>query len=221
MNKNTFVVGLFAGCMVGFILAMLAGSFDVGTIQSVPAWLQGVFSGLATLVSVYAVFLVSETLQATRKTLDATQAMAEDQRKIGNAQTRPQILVNSYCTEANYYFDTIIVAFNNFGNTPATNVIVNAQLVFWKSQDVEENNDYQEHKVVEIRPLKTKMISALPLNTELIWQDDIRDIFMDGDMWMVLEMDVSYVLVHDESKTSKEFEFEVKTDGLRLSINLV
>ena len=221
MNKNTLVVGIFAGCMLGFILAMLAGAFGVGTIQSVPAWLQGVFSGFAAFVSVYAVFLVSETLQATRKTLDTTQAMAEDQRKIGNAQTRPWILVSDYRATPYYDFDTIMVTFKNYGNTPATSVLINAQLVFWKSQDVEENNEYQEQKVVEFRPLKTKMISALPPNTELTWEDDIRDIFMDGDMWAMLEIDVSYVLVHDESETNKEFEFEVKKEGLRLSINLV
>lgn len=198
--NNTLVVGLFAGCMIGFLLAMFAGAFDVGMMKEVPPWLQGVFSGLATLVSVYAVYLVSQTLQATRDTLTATSQMAEEQKKLGDAQTRAWVLVDSY--EATEDGNDLIIAINfkNYGITPATNVILHPKIInhTWEEVDAETGAGFEYISGEE--QLRYTSVTTLPPNAIVTIRDRIyleKEIHAD---WRLLEIKLAYRTVHQHGE---------------------
>lgn len=142
-RRNTLTVGIVAGLLGGLILAMILQVFDVGKLKDVPAWLQGISAIFATLVSIYAVYLVSQTLQATRQTLDqanetlkVTQQMAEDQKEIGDAQTRPWVAVIK--AEYDYAEDPGEIRFDckNFGNSPAIDLLVKYSFEYYTSHFV-------------------------------------------------------------------------------------
>lgn len=122
-RRNTLAVGLFAGAMAGFILSMLLGAFNVGKMGNVPGWLQGVFSGMSTLVSVYAVYLVSQTLKATRDALDATIEMAADQKRFGDSETRAWLFAEQGDVRYKSHQQGFMqIPIKNFGRTPAMNI---------------------------------------------------------------------------------------------------
>ena len=155
-RKNTLVVGLFGGCMGGFVLSMLLGSFNVSSVSQVPAWLQGVSGMLAVGVSVYAVHLVAKTLQATQDTLAVTRQMADDHRSLGDAQTRAWVFADGH--ELIYVddeLDYININIRNFGNTPAKDIrayisqqyISHWQLFATHDPDLQPEIDNLENKV--------------------------------------------------------------------------
>ncbi|SCY34939.1 QueT transporter family protein [Paracoccus tibetensis] len=147
--QNMLIVGLFAGCMIGFILSMLADAFRVGELKEVPPWLQSVFSGLATLVSVYAVYLVSQTLKATQDTLTATKDMAAQQAETNIAQTRAWLHVHQYKYQGNVEVsdefgwdleEQIWLQMMNYGNTPALDVSIVAMVNFYHFEGYEQES---------------------------------------------------------------------------------
>ncbi|WDA11588.1 hypothetical protein [Paracoccus marcusii] len=215
--SNTLVVGLFAGCMIGFILSMLAGAFGVGTIQAVPPWLQGVFSGFATFVSIYAVYLVSETLRATGDTLSATQDMAKQQAETNIAQTRAWLHVHDFGYEANEetfhegeyeVYDRIWVSLRNFGNTPALNVSVNKAIKFYSGgADDAANSKHDPFLKLPSEPVR---FSAVPpeKNTKTIYFAFPSSEWPRQYEEAVFELEVTYLVMPSRGEIFEKFRFK-------------
>lgn len=84
-EQNRLVLFTFSAFWVGFLTAMYLGAVAQADFDDVPGWMTAIASVLATGVSVIAVYLVSQTLLATKETLDSTREMAGDQKRIPNA----------------------------------------------------------------------------------------------------------------------------------------
>lgn len=123
--RQGIAIGVFAGAIIGFLTALFSGAMGLTAITDAADWLQGISSVLALLVSVYVVTQVA-------KTLSATQEMAEDQRRIGNAQIRPWILAGkpSIIRDPINHSSVANIPLVNFGPTPARFVLINSKLLF-------------------------------------------------------------------------------------------
>ncbi|MBC9245805.1 hypothetical protein H4P12_03545 [Paracoccus sp. 11-3] len=145
-KQNTLTVGAVAGVLGGFILSMAVGAFQIGEIKEVPAWLQGISGMVATLISVYAVYLVAQTLKATRETLDATRKMAEDQNIIGNAQTRPWVIIDRFTEEITRdEFIAVHLKFTCYGPTPAKYLDIQSELTGRRPKSSDDSEIVYQH----------------------------------------------------------------------------
>lgn len=119
-----------ASLLLGFVLAGYAAwaltwvsgwrNVTFQAVKEIPPWVSALTAVVAAAISAYAVYLVSKTLQATRETLNATQEMAADTKRIGHAQLRPWVLMKRpeiTTTEAGAI--TVNVEFTNYGVSPA------------------------------------------------------------------------------------------------------
>lgn len=231
MNKqdrmNTIVVAAVAGVLAGFILCLLAGFFNVGQISAVPGWLQGVSGMVAVLVSVYAVYLVSQTLKATRDTLEATKAMANDQRMIGIAQTRAWLLVESYDSNFELDYDfrgdanfAVNVRIKNYGNTPAINVRILPKAVTRDYVQISDDPEQQHEYIRYSWPHPSILRSVLPPN-EVI---ELRGIKFNSQEALVydcsVDLEINYKTIHDTEERSElaYIDLRVKESGLYLQL---
>lgn len=140
-RRNTFVVGVVGGVLIGLICAMLLGliKYSNKADEGITSWIQSLSGITATLVSVYAVYLVSQTLKATQETLQTTQRMADDQKRIGETQIRPWLLVSeSSINLVSSIEEEIAIKIKNFGPTPARFITFSTHL--W--EDGEDNCSY-------------------------------------------------------------------------------
>ena len=151
-HQNSVVVGVLAGLMMGFLVALLLNVFQLGKSSEAADWLQAVSSVTAALISAYAVYLVAQTLKATRDTLIATQWMAEQQTRIGNAQTRPYFLLERARSEDRGEKVEVFLLFKNHGSTPATSIQTKSTLSIYESYQINENEWDQD--VVGVKDLK-------------------------------------------------------------------
>lgn len=120
--RNIVTVSIFGGVVVGFILAILLHVFKADGKDSTTDWIMTVAAVSSSLISGLAVILVAQTLSATRETLQATQVMAEYQRRIGDNQTRPWLLMEG-CFVDNFDDSfTVCINLKNYGTTPAAYV---------------------------------------------------------------------------------------------------
>lgn len=125
-TQNTIVAGVTVGAMLGFALAIWFGAITTGEGSKFTDWIQSTAAVSASIISAVAVVLVAKTLKATRDTLDATRIMAEDQKRIGDAQTRAWVMVSDISVDNGVYsasqsdiFHNVTVTLKNYGNTPA------------------------------------------------------------------------------------------------------
>lgn len=134
-RRNTFVVGIVGGVLIGLISALLLGliRYSSKADEGITSWIQSLSGIIATLVSVYAVYLVSQTLKATQETLQTTQRMADDQKRIGETQMRPWLLVSeSSINLVSGLEKEITITIKNFGPTPARFVTFSTHL--WQDE---------------------------------------------------------------------------------------
>lgn len=128
-EKNTLILFIFVSFVSGFILAIYLGAFIAtfarADFKEVPPWLSSGAAIIATLISGYAVYLVSGTLKATTATLEVTQEMARAQRKAFVLEFRPQILVDDAKIVSASHIDgetyeiVIVFDFRNYGKLAA------------------------------------------------------------------------------------------------------
>lgn len=161
---NTLVVGVVAGFLLGFIIAMILGALGVLSLGDFPAWLQGVSGVVAAIISAYAVYLVSQTLMATRETLFATKVMLSHQREIGEAQLAPYLII-SRKKVVNYQDETVIsFRIKNYGTTPALGVF--CQPTFEIKEVVDGQDETPVYLPVKFIGCDPKFFEAIAPNTE-------------------------------------------------------
>lgn len=122
---NTLTVGFSGGVIAGFILSLALGAFNVDEMADVPDWLQGVASITATLVSVYAVYLVAQTLHATREALNETREM----RKIADEQVRAWVLIHKHEIFPGPQAGRIEFVLKNYGKSPALSISISGAII--------------------------------------------------------------------------------------------
>lgn len=151
--RNQLISSLFVGVLSGFIFAIYLGAFSSKDYENVTDWLAVLVASVAAGISLYAVRLVARTLKATQDTLAATVQMANDQRRIGNAQIRPWVLASSYSINERDYDDyTAVIHFKNFGHTPARFVRIWSRLSYeavveGRRESGEQSNDDKRHYI--------------------------------------------------------------------------
>lgn len=125
-TRNTIASAATVGAMIGFVIALWLGAISVGETSKFTDWIQSTAAVAASGISALAVVLVAKTLKATRETLDATRIMAEDQRQIGDAQTRAWVMVSDISVDGGAYsnsksdiFHNVRITLKNYGITPA------------------------------------------------------------------------------------------------------
>ncbi len=128
-------------CIVASALGSVVTLAATGSLGSAGAgWIQAISSIAAVIVSLIAVILVKQTLDATTKAVKVTEKIGDQQlieakatlastRQIGDAQIRPWLAiegckVENYLTYIEYdgkneQFYTVTLTLHNFGNTPA------------------------------------------------------------------------------------------------------
>lgn len=142
-ERNRLVLFTVTAFLVGLLAALHLGAVARADFKDVPGWLTAIASVLATGTSVIAVYLVFQTLRATRETLDITQEMTRDQRRTGEAQIRPFILFKRERYQVNDGKIHGFIVLRNYGNTPAIRVRVDADvyLTFYKTPNGEPGSD--------------------------------------------------------------------------------
>ncbi|WP_122077007.1 hypothetical protein [Pseudophaeobacter sp. EL27] len=138
--RNRLVLFTFVAFFLGFITALYLGAAGQTDLQKIPAWLTAIASTGATAISLVAVYLVYQTLEATRETLVSTREMSKDQRRIGEAQIRPFLLFEGQffhsvdgCVEG--YIKLV-----NYGTAPATKVRIGVDvfIAIYPKEDEEQ-----------------------------------------------------------------------------------
>lgn len=171
--RNQIILCTFGGVVFGFILAAHLGAFSDEKYANVTNWLAVIVASVAAAISFYAVRLVAKTLKATQDTLSATVQMANDQRRIGNAQIRPWVLVSEYkiehhgiMTAGNYQ---AVLRIRNFGTTPAMRVIASLTLQYVDNFD--ENGplitDFLGHEIRQYLPPSQDLIIEKTVDSAL------------------------------------------------------
>lgn len=117
--------------LAGFVLSGYAGwaltwvdgwsDLKFATAKEIPPWISALTAVIAAAISAYAVYLVASTLRATQDTLRITQ-------NIGDAQTRPWVLVKPVDIKNDSAGASFYVTFCNYGPTPAKNAFLMASV---------------------------------------------------------------------------------------------
>lgn len=207
---NTIVVGVVAGLLVGFILAMVLGAFSIGGKQDegITNWLQGVSGVLSMLVSLYAARLLYKTVHATQRTLEVTQS-------IGDAQTRAWV----YEADWRIYHDDkgpiVDIELRNFGNTPALHVLISGKYSYYSNTvgtgeepilDGVGNSEagFDLLKVLAPGVSTTFTTNAVEVDTE-------SDIYRS--LCIILSVEVSYNTVNSSTRIKHHFAIAIKEDN--------
>ena len=192
-SQNRLVVFTAIAGMSGFIFAMYLGAFSKSAFLQIPPWLSAMASILATAISAIAVFLVAKTLRATRETLEASREMANDQRRIGDAQTRPYLLIksNSTSTDSTEDLVKVLIEFNNFGNTPATAMTVS---IFLEGVTYEEFVGEPEPVAIKClrEQLATGYEAVVPQNSTFVLTRVFPRSDLDPNVYYSLSLDWKY-----------------------------
>lgn len=126
LHRNQITTASIVAVLTSFVVAAYLGAFAKSELNEIPAWVSALTTVVATLISAYAVYLVGQTLKATRETLEATRQMAYDQKNLGDNQIRPWVLLNSFpgIVAGNNF--GVKLTFKNFGSTPAKDLKLSA-----------------------------------------------------------------------------------------------
>lgn len=128
IERNRLVLAVFIALCAGLLLAMVFGALPDVALKT-DEWVAVSIAAIAAGISGYAVYLVNQTLEATRKTLEVTQAMAKDQKRIGDAQTRAWLLIEKCHVKGLGESPHFIAILKNFGKSPASMVNIKATTI--------------------------------------------------------------------------------------------
>lgn len=117
-QRNQLLAFLVGGFLLGFVVALYLGAFSGNQYEKLSNW-------VSVLIAAVAVVLVAQTLKATRDTLTATQQMAKDQSRIGNAQIRPWLVVDNADIRGPRHECEPYITLKNYGYEPAVRIRVN------------------------------------------------------------------------------------------------
>lgn len=190
--RQGIAVGVFGGAIVGFIVALFSGVLGLSQLDKAPDWLQSWSGTLGVLVSVYAVYLVGQTLKATQDTLKATREMADK-------QTRAWVMLDEFTFEDDLRHSAWI-SFKNFGNSPALNVYVHPTMKYY------DLPNYKNGSLVSIKPhsLKYDFATAQTLAPNKCIGCAIHfDPTVISSYHMVIELNITY-----ETINSSETQYE-------------
>lgn len=126
--------GIITGLLIGFTFFLIMKHLTATEFDEVPSWMQGVSGALGTLVSMYAVYLVNQTLKETRNTLETT-------KRIGEAQTRPWLLIASGEVTRQTFLFEFKFSVVNYSEFPASNITVEqTQIITDTVEDDDQGN---------------------------------------------------------------------------------
>lgn len=121
LHRNQLVATALASCLLTLVLAAYLGAYSSADFENLSDWFAVIIAAGAAGISLYAVLLVAKTLKATQDTLKATQEMAADTKRIGDAQLRPWVLVEDCTLDETQEGIVITVNLHNYGVSPAGN----------------------------------------------------------------------------------------------------
>lgn len=146
LHRNQLVFCTTAGILIGIVLAAYLGAFSGKDFENLSDWIAVLVASVAAGISFYAVRLVAHTLKATQDTLATTIQMAEDQKRIGNAQIRPWVLASEYkVTIHDWTEETAVIKFKNFGHTPARFIRIKSRLLFYEGGGQDKRSDHHDY----------------------------------------------------------------------------
>lgn len=196
-HSGQLVAFLVGGVLFGFVVALYLGAFSGKDYEKLSDWFSVLIAAIAAGISAYAVFLVAKTLEATRETLKATSEMVEDQKKankeqakIGLAQTRPWVLIDSLNFNDPINPTFVNVRLRNFGFNPALRVKAITQILVSKNEsankvDDEASLDGQRY---------WNGIGALPCGVDFIAKSDVfssMDLMAGNGLMLCIELSYS------------------------------
>ena len=214
-----FVIAAYLSWAISWLDGLEGTRFR--TFKEIPPWISAATSIMATLISAFAVYFVAETLRETKKTLSATIKMATDQKRIGDAQIRPWVMVDSCVVETGRYDDTAAhIVLKNFGPTPARFITIDTHI--WC---IERNTS--ETVRLDDFDIETRHYIA-PGQDLLI----VRDFYLHDDVYFHdprLSLRLTYHNVHDipSDNDNEEHEYHVNfyiyenDDTGRINIRLI
>lgn len=109
---------------------------------------------LMAALSLAAVYLLWETLQASRRTLRATQDMAKDTREIGEAQTTSYMVVEHADIRPLKVGIWVDITIKNVGSTPANNVMAWVKVRPYNVSFPKSINPFSMEKLVEFQTVE-------------------------------------------------------------------
>lgn len=208
-TQNTVVVSLVGGLALGFIVAMLFGAFQIGgkEDEGITNWMQGISGVLSMLVSLYAARLLYKTVRATQETLDIT-------RSIGEAQTRAWVYDIDWAVNPGPDGPELDVSFQNFGTTPALNVLVKGKFCYYagtsSDDDIITEPFGKDSAGLEVwgvlAPGRKNTFESLPIPFAM---DDL--LFRSTSIVAALE--VSYRTVNSKIRQEYSLALEIKKEG--------
>ncbi|UTS79642.1 hypothetical protein [Phaeobacter piscinae] len=217
LEINRLAIAVFLAALSGFTFAQHLGAFSRTDLQEIPPWLTVLSSIAATFISGIAVYLVAQTLNATRETLAATKAMVDDTRRIGETEIRAHL--NTARATARVKSGKILteVEVKNIGRTPATSVSVKVNLIL---KNFRNNIDYpigkQMLKIfydIEASSLETNEFDHGAINPSALNHDGLIleltidchfvDIFgytrrSNRSLWAQLSADPEKTIIHND-----------------------
>ncbi len=105
--------------------------------DSYAQWLMAILSVLATGTSIWAVYLLKESLRETRNAVKSADDAVAVTREMGEAQVRPYLSFANATYEITPKFFVIKLQVKNVGQTPAFDLLGKAKLWFTIYQNVE------------------------------------------------------------------------------------
>lgn len=194
--QNGVVVGLFAGTMIGMILAMLLGVMNNADgpnwpegapppwIQNATGWMQGSAAVASALIAAVTVLVVALTLRATRgmltsaeDTLRVTQGIYRDQANTNAAELRPWVFVEEisvtdtgFDREIGSRVVSVAIRLKNFGKTPAMHCAIVCRHVEqrrpFKLYPRTDLSDANEIDTIGPGSVVTKILTGIRLSTD-------------------------------------------------------
>ncbi|MDT1063082.1 hypothetical protein RM190_14490 [Paracoccus sp. CPCC 101403] len=133
LHRNQIITAVIAAALVAFVVAAYLGAFSRTEFKEIPDWVSALTSVVAAAISAYAVYLVARTLEATKETLKATQEMAADTKRIGDAQIRPWVLLSNYEVINTAFGPEVLARFANYGFSPALQIFYEIKVECYRS----------------------------------------------------------------------------------------
>ncbi|TNH40941.1 hypothetical protein [Paracoccus haeundaensis] len=219
--RQGIAVGVFGGAIVGFIVALFSGVLGLSQIEKAPDWLQGWSGTLGVLVSVYAVYLVGQTLTATQDALKVTRKMADDQTKIGHEQTQALVLYEDHSVTGTFGTNRVVIKLKNYGITPAINVKVFPYLVTHEWVEVDRETGAGFVKETRKEPLGAIMNSTLPPGGIIVLDNNLKCAKSTIYSSRTLEIEVQYNTIYDSIKpVTRQVIFEAPETGNSIKLIL-